>query len=743
MKKKNSFKKVKKYPDGGKITKRKILKDKVTEYDPEFIFSDRFNTRLSKKDRPNFELWSITPNQDNRIPLNDIGAYDVQGYWKDYIKKGINPNDVDNHGPDTYKKPNHPTFSNESKYSNIRWEGGSWEENGAYNPSDFTKHLYEKDYYNKLFGNEPNRPEHLGKYAQGGILNNMKLKRKKKYAVGAIIGAISGGMQSGNSMFQPLRDWGEQIDPQTGEYVNRNRAVEMGVAGSFANPMKAATDPDATGGEKLLGLIGLGAFAQPGKYKRLERERKQQIWNTQHPNTIGESQNPYYMARGGMLPGMQFAELENGEVFRTPDGNIKGVNGASHSQGGEDFMLSGGTEILGKNISKKYQERFKDIGMRLKKSQGKHQKVLDSNLPPIAKRTSEIMLDRISQEYTDLMKEQEIDKVKKAFKKFAKGGTIHINPENKGKFNALKKRTGKSTEELTHSSNPLTRKRAIFAQNAKKWKHAGGDVIPYEYKAMDFSNAQDERERINYLNSLSGPEPPMYPIFNTVPIQQGSTQTKPSFLDRLGSVNTKNTLDTISELAPAAYNIGQGLFGKTDKYNYRDYTNPYIGDIRSTMRNRRYNIQPELDTNRVTQATYNYNLRNAGASRSQLQGGLEAGSTSRMRMDSAARAQQNNMNNQYLSEQAQMDYGLGENISKLKHYGYEANLRNRGAKKNYLSTGLSQLQQYSQMKKLMKNQKETDTMKTKALSEMYSNFKYNPELLDKMFDFLQSKEGTE
>lgn len=46
---------------------------------------------------------------------------------------------------------------------------------------------------------------------------------------------------------------------------------------------------------------------------------------------------------------------------------------------------------------------------------------------------------------------------------------IHINPENKGKFTATKKRTGKSTEELTHSKNPLTRKRAIFAQNAKKW----------------------------------------------------------------------------------------------------------------------------------------------------------------------------------------------------------------------------------------------------------------------------------
>lgn len=52
---------------------------------------------------------------------------------------------------------------------------------------------------------------------------------------------------------------------------------------------------------------------------------------------------------------------------------------------------------------------------------------------------------------------------------YRNGGTIHINPANRGKFNALKARTGKTTEELTHSSNPLTRKRAIFAQNARKW----------------------------------------------------------------------------------------------------------------------------------------------------------------------------------------------------------------------------------------------------------------------------------
>ena len=64
------------------------------------------------------------------------------------------------------------------------------------------------------------------------------------------------------------------------------------------------------------------------------------------------------------------------------------------------------------------------------------------------------------------------------FERYSSGGKIHINPKNRGKFNETKRRTGKTTEELTHSKNPLTRKRAIFAQNAAKWnKHAEGGLL--------------------------------------------------------------------------------------------------------------------------------------------------------------------------------------------------------------------------------------------------------------------------
>ena len=65
---------------------------------------------------------------------------------------------------------------------------------------------------------------------------------------------------------------------------------------------------------------------------------------------------------------------------------------------------------------------------------------------------------------------------------FAKGGKIHIKPENRGKF--TKYCGGKVTSECIakgkRSSDPAVRKRATFAANARKWHHAfGGDLLTH------------------------------------------------------------------------------------------------------------------------------------------------------------------------------------------------------------------------------------------------------------------------
>lgn len=66
----------------------------------------------------------------------------------------------------------------------------------------------------------------------------------------------------------------------------------------------------------------------------------------------------------------------------------------------------------------------------------------------------------------------------------AKSG-INIDPKNKGKFTATKKKTGKTTEELTHSKNPITKKRAVFAENASHWKHQQGGNIDFLKPLID------------------------------------------------------------------------------------------------------------------------------------------------------------------------------------------------------------------------------------------------------------------
>lgn len=60
---------------------------------------------------------------------------------------------------------------------------------------------------------------------------------------------------------------------------------------------------------------------------------------------------------------------------------------------------------------------------------------------------------------------------------FKDGGGIHIKPENRGKFTALKKRTGKSASWFKEHGTPAQKKMATFALNARKWKHDDGGWI--------------------------------------------------------------------------------------------------------------------------------------------------------------------------------------------------------------------------------------------------------------------------
>lgn len=85
-------------------------------------FTDRYNTQLSPREEALFQDWL---KQSGRS-VDELYDYDLRGAWKsgDVFKL-----DGRGHLPDTYKKPNHPTFSNESQYSGQDgFVGGHWSE---------------------------------------------------------------------------------------------------------------------------------------------------------------------------------------------------------------------------------------------------------------------------------------------------------------------------------------------------------------------------------------------------------------------------------------------------------------------------------------------------------------------------------------------------------------------------------------------------------------------------------------
>lgn len=81
------------------------------------INPDAYNTSLNSQEESQFQVWK------NKWAPHDSGYdYDLRGAFKAGLTPGIN-----GHWPDTFKKPNHPTFSNQSIYAKDRPDlAGSW-----------------------------------------------------------------------------------------------------------------------------------------------------------------------------------------------------------------------------------------------------------------------------------------------------------------------------------------------------------------------------------------------------------------------------------------------------------------------------------------------------------------------------------------------------------------------------------------------------------------------------------------
>lgn len=87
-------------------------------------FTGRYNTALPAQDETQFQTWAQDQSKTvGRDVAKDLYDYDLRGWWQQNQGQGLDGG----HLTDTFKKPNHPTFSTQSQYHGADGnQGGEW-----------------------------------------------------------------------------------------------------------------------------------------------------------------------------------------------------------------------------------------------------------------------------------------------------------------------------------------------------------------------------------------------------------------------------------------------------------------------------------------------------------------------------------------------------------------------------------------------------------------------------------------
>lgn len=213
-------------------------------------------------------------------------------------------------------------------------------------------------------------------------------------------------------------------------------------------------------------------------------------------------------------------------------------------------------------------------------------------------------------------------------------------------------------------------------------------------------------------------------------IRPGTERTR--FIEDVKDPWYTRALEAVGQYSPIAYNLYQGMFGKPEHMRAEDYYNPYESQVMGLMRGRRYDIDPELEANRLATANYYRAMREGAPSSGRYLSGLQAGQISRMRADAEAIARKQNIDNQYLAEEAGMLGGFGQQRAETRFRVDDINAANRAAQRAYVPTALSQLSQQAQTNKfmrekerLMRNKALRDEERRAIMEEYFKGYNFN------------------
>lgn len=489
-------------------------------------------------------------------------------------------------------------------------------------------------------------------------------------------------------------------------------------------------------------------------------------------------------AMGGQVPGQEVpVELEGGESFTTPQGENVNVEGPSHDNGGVPMELPEGTDIFSDRVKDPNTKKtYSDLNKNLTSKMSKYESILDDpQSTSISKKTAERMLSKLDSEQRDLFVSQErLKQDKEGYTskyKFYRGGTAgegydYNSPFATGvnyadlvipqdaTFNANKQKenygfmydqentqaplfdynspfaTGMNYADLVipadakfGGSRPTSKTTASsFTETVPDKMQTRQQLIQPEIDAFYAKNKPDNS---SYTGNIPedvdfADEQPLeleswmtdlnsFGVDSDIPDKKGGSQE--------GSGKFGNFMSNAAQYAPALYNLTQGLFGKADTLDPSDYSNIVGQAAAARLRNRKFNIDPQLEANRRAAAIGRRNITSGARTRGELLSGLSATSGQRGRADMSAYAQKQNIENQYAGEAAQMTAQLGAQEVGTQFRTQDYNARAQAAKAGMTQAGLSQLSQLAQQSKLDKYRSAADAERLALLQQMFPNYK--------------------
>lgn len=530
----------------------------------------------------------------------------------------------------------------------------------------------------------------------------------------------------------------------------------IGAIGSKGEKAKMTSFTDYDEGTLGTGLMGIGN----GKLRRERRRIKTNAYGNR-----AAVQGTYYLQAEALkdLEGMNtntfalggstnsLAYVDDGELLRTPDGQISKVPERGKPTDSNLVNIPDGTRILSDSLKVPGTNKtFAQIGEKMiKNKKSKNKDIFAQNAAKLNQLNNE-------QIYNQLFQLQEQVKAAKGIKPKSKqlipaadkGLQTYGYNKDLSAFKYWDSKANNYTKEYLDWVNSITESDVKDIYNGKY-----GDMSTYLGRNRGYIPTVEEARRLmtdhkygdwhkigqalvdSKVAGASALANPSRPDLLTGPITDkpispakiaSSTSQLPTKLEPIpvdysryvpkgksrGNFDWAGLVGSLSVLP----GIISDLSAKPEHFdaNY----NPYATAISNTMRRRRYDVEPELEAIRRNRAVSNYNANqfntNTGANLAyRLQSAVNAD-----RATAQALTKASNINNQYAGEYANMMNDLGKQWVAATDLAVDRNARSRGAARNINRLGYTGMAQLGQQWAKDYNQR----MRDREMLPLYDKF---------------------